>query len=151
MVNENEVFDFTIFREIQPKFIELEDNAQLDEMNAFARKHRSLSIKDFTLINQKIIFAKIYDAIPKNSDPGRTPRAISLSDLATTLFGGLDENGDSQALRGFLIYRAFVDKLNEDGNIKQQGEKSLAHRLPRIRFHQFFKYIEGLWGELHPL
>ena len=150
VVNENEVFDFTIFREIQPKFIELEDNAQLDEMNAFARKHRSLSIKDFTLINQKIIFAKIYDAIPKNSDPGRTPRAISLSDLATTLFGGLDENGDSQALRGFLIYRAFVDKLNEDGNIKQQGEKSLAHRLPRIRFHQFFKYIEGLWGELQP-
>ena len=49
-----------------------------------------------------------------------------------------------------MIYRAFVDKLNEDGNIKQQGEKSLAHRLPRIRFHQFFKYIEGLWGELQP-
>lgn len=143
-VNQESTFDFSIFTEIRPEFIELNDNDQLEQLNAFATQHRSESIKDFTLQNQEIIFAKIYDAIPKNNDQGRTPRAISLSNLAEALFGSKD------ALRGFLIYRAFVDKLNENGTIKKQGEKALAHRLPRIRFHQFFKYIEGLWGELQP-
>ncbi len=149
-VNRKDDFVFTIFNEIKPEFVELDDEAQLEEMDAFAQRHKSESIKDFTLKNQKIIFAKIYDKIPKNEDKGKTPRAISLSHLATVLFGGIDDQGNAPALRGFLIYRAFVDKLNENGTIKQKGEKSLAHRLPRIRFHQFFKYIEGLWGELQP-
>ena len=144
IVNQESTFDFSIFAEIKPEFIELNDNDQLAQFNAFATRHGSESIKAFSLQNQEIIFAKIYDAIPKNNDQGRTPRAISLSNLAQALFGSED------ALRGFLIYRAFVDKLNEDGTIRQQGENALAHRLPRIRFHQFFKYIEGLWGELQP-
>ena len=150
VVNRNDDFVFTIFDEIKPDFVDLDDEAQLEEMDAFAQRHKSESIKDFTLKNQEIIFAKIYDKIPKNEDKGKTPRAISLSRLATELFGGLDEQGNAPALRGFLIYRAFVDKLNENGAIKKKGEKPLAHRLPRIRFHQFFKYIEGLWGELQP-
>ena len=149
-LDENDKFDFTIFNEIKSEFIELGDEAQLEQMDAFAQRHQYESIKEFTLKNQKVIFAKIYDAIPKNEDKGKTPRAISLSNLAAALFGGVDVQGNSPALRGFLIYRAFVDKLNEDGKIKQTGEKSLGHRLPRIRFHQFFKYIEGLWGELQP-
>ena len=149
-VKENDDFDFTIFNEIKSEFIELDDEAQLKQMNAFAERHNSKSIKDFTLKNQEIIFAKIYDKIPKNEDKGKTPRAISLSNLATALFDGIDSQGNAPALRGFLIYRAFVDKLNKEGYIKQKGEKSLVHRLPRIRFHQFFKYIEGLWGELQP-
>lgn len=147
-VNEENGFDFSIFAEIGPEFIELDDNDQLEQLNAFATRHGSESIRDFTLQNQEIIFAKIYKAIPKNID--QTPRAISLSKLTNELFGGVDKEGYSPALRGFLIYRAFVDKLNENGTIRQQGERALAHRLPRIRFHQFFKYIEGLWGELQP-
>lgn len=137
-------FDFSIFNEITPEFIELNDNNQLEQMNVFAQRHHYDSIKDFTLNNQRVIFAKIYDIIPKNDDKAKTPRAISLSNLASSLFGSVN------SLRGFLIYRAFVDKLNENGTIKQNGEKALVHRLPRIRFHQFFKYIEGLWGELQP-
>lgn len=143
-VNQESTFDFSIFAEITPEFIELDDSTQLEQINEFARRHGSESIIDFTLENQEIIFAKIYDVIPKNNDQGRTPRAISLSNLAASLFGSVE------ALRGFLIYRAFVDKLNENGTIKQDGENALAHRLPRIRFHQFFKYVEGLWGELQP-
>ena len=146
----NDNFDFTIFSEITPEFIELDESDQLEQMNAFAQRHGYDSIKVFTLENQREIFAKIYDVIPKNIDAGRTPRAISLSGLASVLFGGIDNDGNAPALRGFMIYRAFVDKLNENGTIKQNGEKVLAHRLPRIRFHQFFKYIEGLWGELQP-
>ena len=41
---------------------------------------------------------------------------------------------DDDAIRGFLIFRG-------------QEEHDM---LPSIRFHQFFKYIEGLWGELLP-
>lgn len=143
-------FSFSIFQEILPRFIELDDEAQLEQMNLFAQRHGSDTIKDFTLKNQTIIFAKLYSAIPKNEDKSKTPRAISLSNLARALFDGVDAQGNSPALQGFLIYRAFVDKLNENGTIRKSGEKALAHRLPRIRFHQFFKYIEGLWGELQP-
>lgn len=46
----------------------------------------------------------------------------------------LNGNPDLDAIRGFLIFRGAV-----------QNEL-----LPSIRFHQFFKYIEGLWGELLP-
>lgn len=149
-LKEDDNFNFTIFSEITPEFIELDESDQLEQMNTFAQRHGYDSIKEFTLENQREIFAKIYDVIPKNVDVGRTPRAISLSGLANTLFGGIDNDGNTPALRGFLIYRAFVDKLNENGTIRQNGEKALAHRLLRIRFHQFFKYIEGMWGELQP-
>lgn len=44
------------------------------------------------------------------------------------------------ALRGFLIFRG-------DEEVCKLSEK---FKLPRIRFHQFFKYVEGLWGELLP-
>ena len=149
-INEKDGFVFTIFNEIKPEFIDLDDEAQLRQMNAFAQRHGFESIKEFTLRNQKVIFSRVYDAIPKNGGPDKTPRAISLSNLASALFDGVDTQGNTPALRGFLIYRAFVDKLNENGTIKHMGERALAHRLPRLRFHQFFKYIEGMWGELQP-
>jgi hypothetical protein len=41
---------------------------------------------------------------------------------------------DDAAIRGFLIFR---------GAVKHE-------MLPSIRFHLFYKYIEGLWGELLP-
>lgn len=46
----------------------------------------------------------------------------------------LPGNPDENAIRGFLIFR---------GSVKNA-------LLPSIRFHQFYKYIEGLWGELLP-
>jgi len=46
----------------------------------------------------------------------------------------LPGNPGDDAIRGFLIFRG-----------------SVSHDLlPSIRFHQFYKYIEGLWGELLP-
>lgn len=46
----------------------------------------------------------------------------------------LPGNPSDDAIRGFLIFR---------GAVKHS-------MLPSIRFHQFYKYIEGLWGELQP-
>jgi hypothetical protein len=53
----------------------------------------------------------------------------SLNALNTSIF-----SGDCMASRGFFIFRA-------DSEVKD-------YKLPRFRFHQFFKYVEGLWGEL---
>ena len=142
--NEDLDLDFSLFARITPDFVDLEPEKQLEEMNTFVHEKpfECGSIVDFTHKYQKTIFARIYKAIPKNTDG--SPRAISLLDLANTLFGSME------ALRGFLIFRGFVDRLNEKGTYKRKGESAFEHRLPRIRFHQLFKYIEGLWGELQP-
>ena len=42
-------------------------------------------------------------------------------------------------MRGFFIVSA-SEEINDLKNLK----------LPRIRFHQFYKYIEGLWAEILP-
>ncbi|NLI71300.1 MAG: DEAD/DEAH box helicase [Bacteroidales bacterium] len=57
-------------------------------------------------------------------------RAFSIKDLKN-----LPGNPSIEAIRGFLIFRGAVNN-NE--------------ALPNIRFHQFYKYVEGLWGELLP-
>ena len=49
-------------------------------------------------------------------------------------FSKLSGCPSDEAIRGFLIFR---------GTIK-------GDYLPSIRFHQFYKYIEGIWGELLP-
>ena len=68
------------------------------------------------------------------NDEGRVvPKSLDL--LCNVIFGG-----DREALRGFLIFRGDTE-VNRLSN---------TYKLPRFRFHQFFKYIEGLWGELIP-
>lgn len=49
-------------------------------------------------------------------------------------FRELNGNPSDNAVRGFLIFR---------GNVKND-------KLPNIRFHLFYHFIEGLWGELLP-
>jgi len=86
-------------------------------------------IHSFFTENAEVIFSNLLKVA--KSDDGRTI-PFSLSKLKTELF-----NDNYAAVRGFLIMRA-DEELN--------GIK----KLPRIRFHQFFKYIEGVWGELLP-
>lgn len=57
------------------------------------------------------------------------PKTFEVSELTR-----LPGNPSDDAIRGFLIFR---------GAVKHS-------MLPSIRFHQFYKYIEGLWGELQP-
>lgn len=96
------------------------------------------SVKDFCNTYQNQIFYDFYSALPTNVDKDNklingSKRPISQEQLVKTLF-----NGNEEALKGFFIFRGYADKVYKD------------HKLPRFRFHKFFKYIEGLWGELNP-
>ena len=57
------------------------------------------------------------------------PKTFEVSEMAN-----LPNSPSEDAIRGLLIFR---------GAIKHP-------MLPSVRFHQFYKYIEGLWGELQP-
>lgn len=48
-----------------------------------------------------------------------------------------------EALRGFFIFRA-------DEEVNKFCSDPYPKKLPRFRFHQYFRYIDGLWGELTP-
>ncbi len=90
------------------------------------------SLVDFCHNYQEQLFWDFYNVLPQNSDGSRRP--VYMPDLIEKLF-----KGNAEALKGFLIFRGFLD-----------SQKGISHRLPRFRFHKFFKYIEGLWGELNP-
>lgn len=89
------------------------------------------SIEEFFTQNAETIFAQFINAF-KNAEGRVIP--ISIKDLSKKVF-----NNNDEALRGFLMIRA-EEEINKLKNSK----------LPRIRFHQFYKYIEGLWAEILP-
>ena len=88
------------------------------------------NLNDFFNNNSEAIFGAFHK-IMQRSEIDQTLVPKSLSHIADNLF-----NGDKEALRGFFIIRA-TDNINK-------------YNLPRFRFHQFYKYIEGLWAELLP-
>ena len=51
-----------------------------------------------------------------------------------------------KALSGLIILRSMYD-LPEFRKIESDNNES---KLPRLRFHYFFRNIEGLWGSLNP-
>jgi len=69
----------------------------------------------------------IYNDLHSLLEPGYSTFALS---KMKTLPGSPSDD----AIRGFLIFRGAVKHDN----------------LPSIRFHQFYRYIDGLWGELLP-
>ena len=70
---------------------------------------------------------RIYEDLHKLVSPKCTTFAISDLHL-------LPGTPSDDAIRGFLIFRGAVNH----------------EYLPNIRFHQFYRYIDGLWGELLP-
>lgn len=137
--NENITIDYTKFDVFtHENFVALEDDPDgmtADEqrakiLNDFVRENfESIDVKDFVDKYQEQIFYDFYHVLPENKD--HTKRPISQSELVKML-------GTEAALRGFLIFRGYIDNVVK------------GHKLPRFRFHKFFKYIEGLWGELQP-
>lgn len=137
--NENITIDYTKFDVFtHENFVALEDDPDgmtADEQRAkilndfVTEKFESIDVKDFVDKYQEQIFYDFYHVLPENKD--HTKRPISQSELVKMF-------GTEAALRGFLIFRGYIDNVVK------------GHKLPRFRFHKFFKYVEGLWGELQP-
>lgn len=100
-------------------------------LNFIKNKYSCDTIDDFCKRYEEQMFKDFYDCLPSNTDASKRP--IAQSQLVESLF-----SGDQEAFRGFLIFRGYIDTIYK------------KHKLPRFRFHKFFKYVEGLWGELNP-
>lgn len=143
-VNKDEDIDYSIFSEFtHENFVAIEldpehaDNvADIREakVSNFLKSHFDCdTIADFCKKYEGQIFYDFYDRLPNNKDADKSKHPIAQSELIDKLF-----NGNKEAYRGFLIFRGYIDTIYK------------THKLPRLRFHKFFKYIEGLWGELTP-
>lgn len=139
---QNITIDYTLFSEFNHEnfiAIELETNnagnvedIRTNKVQRFIKeKFNCDSIAEFCEKYEKQIFNDFFNCLPSNKD--RSKRPIAQSELIKSLF-----KGNKEAYRGFLIFRGYIDTLYRN------------HKLPRFRFHKFFKYIEGLWGELNP-
>lgn len=139
--DENKDINYELFKNLtHENFVELDVADKREKVvDDFLKNNFNCdSVKDFCDTYQNQIFYDFYSALPPNVDKDNklingSKRPISQEQLVKTLF-----KGNEEALKGFFIFRGYVDTVYKD------------HKLPRFRFHKFFKYIEGLWGELNP-
>lgn len=140
--NKDVIIDYTSFSEFNHEnFVAIEldpENAGKVEdvrkgkiLNFLKDKFDCDTIEEFCKRYEEQMFKDFYDCLPSNTDNSKRP--ISQSQLIESLFAG-----NKEAYRGFLIFRGYIDTIYKN------------HKLPRFRFHKFFKYVEGLWGELNP-
>lgn len=149
--NEGRHIDYTKFEVFaKSDFVVKNDEQRLEFANKFVRDTFEVDdLVQFVEQYQEQMFFDFYNVLPKNGDSDidekKSRRPIAQKELEHILF-----KDNAEALRGFLIFRGFVD---EAVVTNQNGEKEKlikTHKLPRFRFHKFFKYIEGMWGELQP-
>ena len=121
----------SVFNKIDQSFLLKDENEKKIVKSQIANELGYSDLKSYFKTEAENIFGHFIE-VCKNEKGKVVP--ISMSALANKLF-----NGDQNALRGFLIMRG-DEEINSIKDCK----------LPRIRFHQFYKYIEGLWTELLP-
>ena len=128
------MLDYSIFSSIQHDFVSLSEIDQKDKVEQMISRamNGSTDIQDFVNTYQETIYYDFYQFTHHDGMNG-----VCVDDLIN-ISGNNALFPDMESLRGFLIFRAYLDKAG------------IKHELPRFRFHQFFKYIEGLWGELQP-
>lgn len=134
--------DYVLFSEFNHEnFVAIELDSEKADNVEDIRKEKVLNflkthfecdtVDEFCKKYEEQMFRDFYDCLPSNTDGSKRPIAQSL--LVESLFAG-----NKDAYRGFLIFRGYIDTIYK------------KHKLPRFRFHKFFKYVEGLWGELNP-
>ena len=122
------------------------DNIYFDESN-------SVGVALEVLINGKL---KLRERLYKACTVEGKERAVcalrangdleSSNILAENIFGLHDKSELRKALGGLLILRSLYD-IEPFNKIELNNSKS---KLPRFRFHYFFRNIEGLWGSINP-
>lgn len=103
---------------IKSQFLNALNDGNVHSISSFIDKYEEQIFYDLKNV------CKVED--PKSCEVRYVPKSLNL--FIDQLFHSED------AVRGFFVFRA-------DEEVKER-------HLPRIRFHQFFKYVEGLWGEL---
>jgi ATP-dependent helicase YprA (DUF1998 family) len=124
-------FDLEVFSIIDQTYLSKLEKDRDKLKNTIAKKLGYDNLLEFFEENSESIYKQWINCC-KNEKGKIVPK--QLVDISNSLF-----KGNIEALRGFLIIRGEKD-INDNKKI----------RLPRIRFHQFYKYIEGLWAELLP-
>lgn len=146
-VNGFDISFYQSFIRFDENFLTLDMVGKKAFCDTFAQSHGYQNIYDFIEETQEKIFSDFIKVLPKNDDGSLRPIALhDLYEQSGAMFHNEDQSvPNNKAIRGFLIFRGFVDSLPNP----MDPTKKYINRLPRIRFHQFFKYIEGLWGELN--
>lgn len=126
-----EELNFEPFETVTQEYFEMPANEKEQIKEKLSKNLGVSDLKDYFSQNTENIFAQFINAF-KNSEGRIIP--ISIKELSKKVF-----KSNVKALRGFSIIRAD----EEISNLKNS-------KLPRIRFHQFYKYIEGLWAEILP-
>jgi DEAD/DEAH box helicase domain-containing protein len=125
-----EELNFEPFETVTQEYFEMPANEKEQVKERISKNLGVKNLNEYFSQNAENIFAQFIEAF-KNSEGRIIP--IAIKELSKRVF-----NNNDEALRGFLIIRA-----DEEIN-------NLSGKLPRIRFHQFYKYIEGLWAEILP-
>jgi len=134
-VKADKTIDYNDFNIFLPEYVVKDDAYKSGIKKSLYSKYGYSNLNDFLTDYADTMFADIKNAMTKNVGVKPTVCPIDVSDLCTALKCGMD------ALRGFFIFRA-----DEEVNDFAKGDI----KLPRFRFHQYFRYVDGLWGELTP-
>ena len=134
-VNADKTIDYNDFNIFLPEYVVRDDTYKTEIKESLFGKYGYADLKGFLTDYADTMFADIKKVMTKNVGVKPTVCPIDVSDLCKALKCGMN------ALRGFFIFRA-----DEEVNYFTKGDI----KLPRFRFHQYFRYVDGLWGELTP-
>lgn len=131
----SKILDYNDFNMFLPEYVVKDVTYKNGIKKSLYSKYGYQDLKKFLVDYADTMFTNIKDAMMKNVGNTHTLCPIDVNDLCAAL------KCDIKALRGFFIFRA-----DEEVNGFAKGDI----KLPRFRFHQYFRYVDGLWGELTP-
>ncbi|MBU0488560.1 MAG: hypothetical protein KKD31_11490 [Bacteroidetes bacterium] len=136
-----------------PAFIFACENAAMEIATAFKIQQQGNGVEKLLTVITNPIFllkerlfspCKNYQAVCSLKAEGDDSEETY---FAETIFEQAKTQDDLQdALRGLLIARALLDEKEFADKIKIPDER----KLPRFRFHYFFRNIEGVWASVNP-
>lgn len=126
--------DFAVF---DSSYIVADDAKKKDVKDDLLSKYSCASIQEFIEKYADGIFNDFRKAMTRNVGGKDKVCPVAVEKLYKDL------NCTEGALRGFFIFRA-------DEEVNKYCSDPYPKKLPRFRFHQYFRYVDGLWGELTP-
>ncbi|MCQ2193730.1 MAG: DEAD/DEAH box helicase [Paludibacteraceae bacterium] len=129
--------DYNDFAVFDSSYIVADDAEKKVIKDGLLSKYSCTSIQEFIKKYADGIFNDFRKAMTRNVGGEEKVCPVDIEKLYTGL------NCTEEALRGFFIFRA-------DEEVNEYCSDPYSQKLPRFRFHQYFRYVDGLWGELTP-